>query len=154
MNRENAYEEILVTQCQEFLQIISITDKIIALNAQVKKLTLSDTPDVNQIYEHINKKECLIQKLDTLSLHIAESTAFLTPYMTDLTFLSHPLYLQLKALKNTSQEKLNDLIAVEDNDNPIITQKLNQYKEKLELDIKLREIPLSKRQIIFLFPKK
>ena len=47
---------------------------------------------------------------------------------------------------------MEQVIQKEDSNNPTIVNKLTQYKEKLEIDIKIREIPMAKRKIFFIRP--
>ena len=68
--------------------------------------------------------------------------------------ISHPLYLKLEALEIMVMDKLNDLVSIEDSQNPTMIQQLTAYKERLELDIKIKEVPMEKRQIFFIDLKK
>ena len=66
--------------------------------------------------------------------------------------MQHPLYLRMEQLQTMAQEELEQVIQKEDSNNPTIVNKLTQYKEKLEIDIKIREIPMAKRKIFFIRP--
>ena len=69
-------------------------------------------------------------------------------------FNFHPLYLRMEQLQTMAREELEQVIQKEDSNNPSIVSKLTQYKEKLEMDIKIREIPMEKRKIFFIRPDK
>ena len=60
----------------------------------------------------------------------------------------------MEQLQTMAREELEQVIQKEDSNNPSIVSKLTQYKEKLEMDIKIREIPMEKRKIFFIRPDK
>ena len=58
----------------------------------------------------------------------------------------------MERLQTLAREELEHVIKKEDTNNPTIVSNLTQYKEKLEIDIKIREIPMAKRKIFFIRP--
>ena len=60
----------------------------------------------------------------------------------------------MEQLQTLAREELEQVIQKEDSNNPSIISKLTQYKEKLQIDIKIREIPMEIRKIFFIRPEK
>lgn len=150
MNNRKAYEELLEIQCETFSKMIYLIQQISKCDTSLHSQAQKDTPDVSVLEKITFEKDRLIQSLDILSK--SASTAQLEIYKYQFEFLdafSHPLYLKLEALEGMAMDKLNNLVAIEDSQNPTTIQQLNAYKERLELDIKIKEVPMEKRQIFF-----
>ena len=155
MNYRQNYEELLQTQCDAYQQMIQIITQISECDDCLLSSSIQDTPDVNKVHEITYKKESLIQKLDTLSIHTEQSKGRIADILyLYKDFQIHPLYLRMTKLQEIVRTELQQVIDKEDNNNPSITNKLTQYKEKLETDIKIREIPMEKRKIFFIYPDK
>lgn len=155
MSQRETYEKLLEMQCETFSKMIYLIQQIKKCDSNLRTEIQNHTPDLNAIEEITLQKESLIQSLDILSK--SASTAQLEIHKYQLEFLdafSHPLYLKLEALENMAMDKLNDLVSIEDSQNPTMIQQLTAYKERLELDIKIKEVPMEKRQIFFIDLKK
>ena len=155
MSQRKAYEELLEMQCETFSKMIYLIQQIKKCDSNLRTQVENHTPDLTAIEEITFQKESFIQSLDILSK--SASTAQLEIHKCQLEFLdtfSHPLYLKLEALEIMVMDKLNDLVSIEDSQNPTMIQQLTAYKERLELDIKIKEVPMEKRQIFFIDLKK
>lgn len=151
MNNRKAYEELLEIQCETFSKIIYLIQQLTKYDDALQKQAAKNTPDIDELQHITIQKEQLIQSLDILSQ--SANTAQLELYKYQLEFLdtySHPLYLKLEALERMAMDKLNELVANEDKNNPTTIHQLTDYKERLALDIKIKEIPMEKRQIFFI----
>lgn len=152
--REN-YEKLLKSQCDAYEQMIYAITLISECDDNLLKCSTCDTPDIKQIPEITAKKEYYVQKLDKLSLETEQAKG----RIADILYLYssynlHPFYLRMEQLQEMAREQLEQVIKKEDSNNPSIVSKLTQYKEKLETDIKIREIPMEKRKIFFIYPDK
>lgn len=155
MNNRKAYEELLEIQCETFSKMIYLIQQISKCDTSLHAQAQKNTPDINALEEITFKKDRLIQSLDILSQ--SASTAQLEIHKYQIEFLdafSHPLYLKLEALEGMAMDRLNKLVSTEDSQNPTTIQQLNAYKERLELDLKIKEVPMEKRQIFFVNLKK
>lgn len=150
MNHREAYEELLEIQCETFSKIIYFIHQLEKFDISLHIQAAKNCPNIDAIQEITMQKETLIQSLDILSQ--SASTAQVEIYKYQLEFLdsfSHPLYLKLEALERMAMDKLDELVSKEDTENPNTIKHLNAYKERLELDIKIKEVPMEKRQIFF-----
>lgn len=155
MNYRQNYEMLLKSQCDAYEQMIYAIAQISECDDTLLKSSTGETPDVKKVQEITAKKEFYIQKLDKLSLETEQAKG----RIADILYLyndyhSHPFYLRMEQLQEMAREQLAQVIKKEDSNNPSITSKLTQYKEKLEMDIKIREIPMEKRKIFFIRPDK
>ena len=155
MNNRKAYEELLEIQCETFSKMIYLIHQISKCDASLHAQAQKTSPDINALEEITFEKERLIQSLDILSQ--SASAAQFKIHKCQIEFLdafSHPLYLKLEALEGMAINRLNELLSTEDSQNPTTIQQLNAYKEHLELNLKIREVPIEKRQIFFVDLKK
>ena len=112
-------------------------------------------PDTNMLHSITQQKEQLIEHLDKLSLDTEHAKFQLCDILDVCCDISmHPFYQRMEQLQELAQMELQALLEKEDQNNPTIIRRLTTYKERLETDIKIREIPMEKRKIFFVFPQK
>lgn len=153
MDYRQNYEMLLKTQCDAYEQILFAITQISECDDILLSASTTEAPDVDAIQAITSKKDYYIQKLDKLS----RETETKKRRIADILYLYHdfhfhPLYLRMEQLQTMAREELEQVIQKEDSNNPTIVNKLTQYKEKLEIDIKIREIPMEKRKIFFIRP--
>lgn len=154
MEEKQVYEIIIKTQCEEYRQMLLLMNRIIRADEVLRDISLAQTPDVDKLHDITMQKEQWVNTLDSLSLHIPQTTKLLSDASFALLYIENtPVYQQMKLLERKCQEKLTRLLEQEDQNNPAITAHLKSYKERLELDIKISEIPMEKRHIFFVNPK-
>lgn len=154
MEEETIYEIILKTQCDSYNQILFLLDRISRCDDGLVFEAAKDTPSVQKLSDFTNHKNYLISEIDKLSLFIADNQVKLNGVMSLLISpTSHPLWERLTILQELVERKLSRIILNEDRVNPALCESLTQYKERLELDIKIAEVPLNKRKIFFFDPK-
>lgn len=153
MDYRQNYEILLKSQCDAYEQMLYAITQISECDDILLHSSTSDTPDVKSVQEITYKKDFYIKKLDKLSLETEQEKRRIADILylyNDYHF--HPLYLRMEQLQTMAREELELVIKKEDSNNPSIVGKLTQYKEKLEMDIKIREIPMEKRKIFFIHP--
>lgn len=153
MDYKQKYEMLLKSQCDAYEQMLYAITQISECDDLLLQLSTRETPDVKNVQEVTCKKDFYINKLDKLSLETEQEKRRIADILylyNDYHF--HPLYLRMEQLQTMAREELEQVIKKEDSNNPSIISKLTQYKEKLEMDIKIREIPMEKRKIFFIRP--
>lgn len=153
MDYRQNYEIFLKTQCDAYQQMLFAITQISECDDILLSSSTAETPDVDAIQAITSKKNYYIQMLNKLSLETEQEKR----RIDDILYLYHdfhfhPLYLRMERLQTLAREELEHVIKKEDTNNPTIVSKLTQYKEKLEIDIKIREIPMVKRKIFFIRP--
>ena len=153
MDYRQNYEIFLKTQCDAYQQMLFAITQISECDDILLSSSTAETPDVDAIQAITSKKDYYIQMLDKLSLETEQEKRRIADilYLYN-NFHFHPLYLRMEQLQTMAREELEHVIKKEDTNNPTIVSKLTQYKEKLEIDIKIREIPMAKRKIFFIRP--
>ena len=155
MDYRQTYETLLKTQCDSYQQILHLLTNISKCDDELFATSTSEVPDIKKVQAITLKKERLIQSLDTLSLDTEAAKSQISDILLLCSeFSSHPLYLRMEQLQNIAREQLQHVLEKEDINNPPITNNLTEYKEKLETELKIRDIPMEKRQIFFVFPGK
>ena len=150
MESRQIYEIIIKKQLEEYRQMLQLINKIIRADDSLRNATLKDNPDVNSIHDITLQKEDWIKTLDKLSYNVPKTRQLLSDYGFSLNEMEKSsIYQQMKLLENKCQSRLNQLIEKEDMQNPALLAHLKNYKERLELDIKINEIPMEKRKIFF-----
>ena len=153
MDYRQTYELLLKSQCDAYEQMLYAITQISECDDILFQSSTTETPDVKSVQEITCKKEFYIKKLDKLSLETEQEKRRIADILylyNDYHF--HPLYHRMEQLQSIAREELEQVIKKEDSNNPSIVSKLTQYKEKLEMDIKIREIPMEKRKIFFIHP--
>lgn len=155
MDYRQNFEILLKSQCDAYEQMLYAITQISECDDALLKSSTCETPDVKSVQEITAKKEYYIQKLDKLSLETEQEKRRIADILylyNDFHF--HPFYQRMEQLQELAREQLTEVIKKEDCNNPSVVSKLTQYKEKLEMDIKIREIPMEKRKIFFIRPEK
>lgn len=155
MDYRQTYETLLKAQCDSYQQILHLLTNISRCDDELFATSTSVIPDMKKVQAITLKKERLIQSLDTLSLDTEAAKSQISDILLLCSeFSSHPLYLRMEQLQDIAREQLQHVLVKEDANNPSITNNLTEYKEKLETELKIRDIPMEKRQIFFVFPGK
>lgn len=155
MDYRQVYEILLQTQCASYQNMLDLLTRIERLDESLAALSAQNRPDVGKIGAITAQKEYLIGRLDSLSLHAKqahEELQGLSGLCQEIT--AHPLCQRMEALKLAAYQRVNAVIEKEDVHNPNIIKRLEDYKEALTLDIKIKDIPLSKRQLFVFIPNK
>ena len=155
MDYKQTYEMLLKSQCDAYEQMLYALTQISECDDLLLNSSNKETIDADTIQNVTAKKDYYIQKLDKLSLETEQEKLRIADILylyNDFNF--HPLYLRMEQLQTMAREELEQVIQKEDSNNPSIVSKLTQYKEKLEMDIKIREIPMEKKKIFFIHPDK
>lgn len=155
MDYRQIYEVLLNTLCENNRQMLHVLTQITLCDDVLLELSLQDAPSSRQLQALTMQKERLVQNLESMS---ADNMKYMNQLADSISICSdialHPLYQKMKKLQSTVQEKMQKVLHKEDANNPVISKHLEAYQEKLELDIKIKEIPMEKRQIFFVFPDK
>ncbi len=155
MDYRQNYEMLLKVQCDAYEQMLYAITQISECDDILLNSSTIETPDVDAVQHATAKKDYYIENLDKLSLETEKEKHRIADILylyNDFHF--HPLYQRMEQLQTMAREELEQVIKKEDTNNPSIVTKLTQYKEKLETDIKIREIPMEKRKIFFIHPDK
>lgn len=150
MESRQIYEIVIKKQIEEYRQMLQIINKIYRADDSLRNASLKDNPDINSIRDITLQKEEWIKTLDELSYNVIKTRQLLGDYGFSLHDMEKSsIYQQMKLLESKCQSRLNQLIEKEDLQNPALLAHLKNYKERLELDIKINEIPMEKRKIFF-----
>lgn len=153
MNYKQTYEILLKSQCDAYEQMLYAITQISECDDALLKASTCKTPDIQSVQEITAKKDYYIKKLDTLSLKTEQEKHRIADILYLYhNFCFHPLYLRMEQLQTMAREELEQVIQKEDANHPSIVSTLTQYKDKLEMDMKIRDIPMSKRKIFFIHP--
>lgn len=155
MEYRQVYEVLLQTQCASYQNMLEILTRIERLDDALAGICAQDMPSPEKIDAISAQKEYLIQKLDSLSLHAKqahEELEGMSGLCQEIT--AHPLYPRMEALKLAAYRRVSAVIEKEDLRNPDIIRRLENYREALTLDIKIKDIPLSKRQLFVYIPNR
>lgn len=153
MENGQIYEILLRTQYTSYQSMLELLTRVERLDEALAAISAQNRPDVNKIGTITARKENLIQRLDALSLHAKQAHRELES-MSGLQeeIRMHPLYPRMEELKLAAYQRVSAVIEKEDRNNPDIIKHLEDYKEALTLDIKIKDIPLSKRQLVVVIP--
>jgi len=149
------YEKNLKALCEAYQEMLGLLAYIEEYDTLFIKLMNQNRPDIDRIENITSQKDRLIAQLDetmcyTEQLHI--QLDHVMEFYQDVSF--HPLYQQLEKLQVLASARINKVLFKEDVNNPVIIEKLEDYKESIELDIKISEIPKSQRQTFLFVPDK
>ena len=122
---------------------------------ELARLSLQNRPDVDEVNDVTAYKERLICTLDQISLAIDPLHKQLDGIMELCQEVSvHPMYRHMEDLQILTYYYIRKVINKEDINNPDIISRLNSYKESLELDKAISEVPQSQRQVYMFVPDK
>lgn len=155
MDYRQIYEVLLQTQCASYQNMLELLTRIERLDEAFAALSAQNRPDAGKIGAITAQKEYLIGRLDSLSLHARQAHEELQG-MPGLyqEIAAHPLCQRMEALKLAAYQRISAVLEKEDLQDPDIIKRLEDYKESLALDIKIKDIPLSKRQLFVFIPHK
>lgn len=153
MDYRQTYENLLQTLCNAYNKMFRILEQIEKCDEVLSFLSALNRPEVDEVCMITSQKERLVEALDHLSIAIEPVHAQLdgiSALCHEATV--HPLYYHMEDLQLLTYYYIRKVINKEDIKNPEITRRLNDYKESLELDVKISEIPQSQRQVFMLIP--
>ena len=137
MEYRQIYENLLKTLCNAYRKMFRLLEGI------------EQCDDVTAY------KERLICTLDQISLAIDPLHKQLDGIMELCQEVSvHPMYRHMEDLQILTYYYIRKVINKEDINNPDIISRLNSYKESLELDKAISEVPQSQRQVYMFVPDK
>lgn len=147
------YENLLQTLCKAYNRMFQILKQIEKCDEALSLLSTLNRPDVDEVLAVTSQTEHLIQTLDKISLAIEPIHAQLDGIMALCQEIKiHPLYYHMEDLQLLTYYYIRKVINKEDINNPEIIRRLNDYKESLELDAKISEVPESQRQVFMFVP--
>lgn len=155
MDYRQTYEILLKTICENDKRMLQLLAKISGCDDALLEVSLQDAPNPTQLQSINMKKERLIQQLENLSADEEKYVGQLNniaALCNEVTL--HPLYLKIELLHAALYDRMKLVLHKEDCNNPRITQQLENYQKKLEMDIRISEIPMEKRHIFYLYPDK
>lgn len=155
MEYRQKYEGLLQALCNAYNKMFKLLEGVEHCDKELGRLSLVNRPSVEEVCRITEYKERLIVTLDQISIAI-------DPVHNQLDGLralcqeinSHPMYLHLNDLQLLVYYYIRQVINKEDINNPDIINRLNQYKESLELDKAISEVPDSQKQFFMLMPDK
>lgn len=155
MEYRQKYENLLQTLCNAYNKMFKLLEGVEQCDKELSRLSLINRPNVEEVCGVTAYKERLIITLDQISIAVEplhEQLDGLRALCQEID--RHPVYLHLNDLQLLVYYYIRQVINKEDINNPDIVNRLNDYKESLELDKALSEIPESQKQIFMLVPEK
>lgn len=154
MEYRQIYENLLKTLCNAYRKMFRLLEGIEQCDADLSRLSLQNRPDVGEVSDVTSYKERLICTLDQISLAIEPLHKQLDNIMELCQEVdAHPMYHHMEDLQILTYYYIRKVINKEDINNPNIINRLNSYKESLELDKAISEVPQSQRQIYMFVPE-
>ncbi len=155
MEYRQIYENLLKTLCNAYRKMFRLLEGIEQCDDELTRLSLENRPDVDEVNDVTAYKERLICTLDQISLAIDPLHKQLDGIMELCQEVSvHPMYRHMEDLQILTYYYIRKVINKEDINNPDIISRLNSYKESLELDKAISEVPQSQRQVYMFVPDK
>lgn len=155
MDYRQTYEALLQTLCEAYNRMFKTLERIEECDETLAQLSSLNRPDVREVCAVTSQKERLIQYLDDVSV----STEPLQTQLDGIRALCHevcvhPMYHHLTDLQLLTYYYIRQVINKEDIHNPEIISRLKEYKESLALDVRISEVPQSRRQVFVFVPEK
>ena len=155
MEYRKIYENLLKTLCNAYRKMFRFLEGIEQCDAELSRLSEQNRPDVDEVSGVTSCKERLICTLDQVSLAIEPLHEQLDGIMELCQEVdAHPMYHHMEDLQILTYYYIRKVINKEDINNPSIISRLNSYKESLELDKAISEVPQSQRQVYMFVPDK
>lgn len=155
MEYRQIYENLLKTLCNGYRKMFQLLEGIEQCDGELTLLSQQNRPDINEINNITGCKERLICTLDQISLAIESLHQQLDGIMELCQEVSiHPMYHYMEDLQLLTYYYIRKVINKEDINNPDVINRLNIYKESLELDKAISEVPQSQRQVYMFVPEK
>lgn len=155
MDYRETYENLLRALCKAYDKMFLILEQIEQCDEMLAALSLENRPDVDHVLAIATQTERLIESLDHISLAIQPVHIQLDGIKAlcqEVT--SNPLYGHMEDLQLLVYYYIRKVINKEDINNPDILARLNDYKESLELDLILEQVPESQKQVFLFVPNK
>ena len=155
MDYRETYENLLRALCKAYDKMFLILEQIEQCDEMLAALSQENRPDVDHVLAIATQTERLIESLDHISLAIQpvhiqlDGIKALSQEVT-----SNPLYGHMEDLQLLVYYYIRKVINKEDINNPDILARLNDYKESLELDLILEQVPESQKQVFLFVPNK
>lgn len=151
MEYRQKYEGLLQTLCNAYNKIFKLLEGVEHCDKELERLSRINRPSVEEVCRVTEYKERLIVTMDEISIAIEP----LHDQLDGLRALcqeidSHPMYLHLNDLQLLVYYDIRQVINKEDINNPDIINRLSNYKESLELDKAISEVPASQKQVFML----
>lgn len=153
MEYRQIYENLLTTLCNAYNKMFKLLEGIEQCDRELARLSALNRPDVNEICSITSHKDQLLNTLDKISLAI-EPVHQQLDGIRELCqeVCTHRLYHRMEDLQLLTYYYIRKVINREDINNPDIISRLNDYKESLELDKAISEVPQSERQVYMFVP--
>ena len=153
MNYKETYELLLQTLCESYRKMLKLLDQLECFDELLAEISSKHRPDTRKLCAITTQQERLIQNLDQLSILIEQLHERLDP-MSELCHevFVHPMYQHMEDLQLLSYYRIRTVINKEDINNPDIIVRLSNYRESLELDAQIEEVPMSERQVFMFVP--
>lgn len=153
MDYSRTYKKILNALCEAYKEMLGLLTLTERYDAAFMKLMEENRPDTKHIGNITSQKDRLIQQIDETMCYAEQLHIQLDHVMEFYQDVSYdPQYRRLEDLQILASARMRAVLFKEDINNPVIIQKLEDYKEALELDLKINEIPMSQRQIFMFVP--
>ena len=155
MDYRETYENLLRALCKAYDKMFLILEQIEQCDEMLAALSQENRPDVDHVLAIATQTERLIESLDHISLAIQPVHIQLDGIKAlcqEVT--SNPLYGHMGDLQLLVYYYIRKVINKEDINNPDILARLNDYKESLELDLILEQVPESQKQVFLFVPNK
>ena len=155
MDYKQSYEILLKTICENDKRMLQLLTQVNCCDDALLEISLQDAPNPAHLQAVNMKKERLIQQLENLSADeekYAGQLNSIASLCNEVT--SHPLYTKMNLLHTALCDRMKLVLHKEDASNPLITSQLSEYQEKLEMDIRIQEVPREKRHIFYVYPNK
>lgn len=127
---------------------IDKTRKIQRFDEELKSISKEERPNMDLFHEILHKKEALLKDLDCLSEEISLRSTAIEPYIKAHSFESDPQLIKLKKLWEEAYALIDEVGMQEDFDFHGISDRLQAFRELLQAEFKIKEVPLASRQII------
>ncbi|MDE7322919.1 MAG: hypothetical protein K2N73_09380 [Lachnospiraceae bacterium] len=155
MEYRQIYENLLKTLCNAYRKMFQLLEGVDHCDGELTRLSLLNRPSVDEVNNITAYKERLICTLDQISLAIEPLHKQLDGIMELCQEVSvHPFYHHMEDLQILTYYYIRKVINKEDINNPDIIRRLKNYKESLELDKAVSEVPQSQRQVYMFVPDK
>ena len=153
MDYRETYENLLRALCKAYDKMFRILEQIEQCDDALEQLTQENRPDVDHVLGIATQTERLIESLDHISLKIQpvhEQLDGIRSLCQEVT--SNPLYGHMEDLQTLVYYYIRKVINKEEINNPDVLNRLNAYKESLELDFILEQVPESQKQVFLFVP--
>ena len=155
MEFRQVYENLLRTLCKSYGKMFKLLENVEQCDKELARLAAQNRPEVDDVCGVTAKKDQLLATLDQISLAVEPLHQQLDGMIELCQEIDvHPLYFRMEEMQIMTYYYIRKVINREDINNPEIVRRLNDYKESLELDKALSEIPQSQRKVYMLVPEK